>query len=81
MGLSWYCIWVSGHKLEFCVQLEPGCVAVIAQQTKTIQEGMVLTPKQVTWIITTFAQIMQNSGIKLPLRLSQYSAKEMSSLF
>lgn len=63
------------------MQLEPGCIAVVVQQTKTVQEGIVLTPNQVKWIITILTQIMQNASIRLPLRVSQYSASQMSSLF
>lgn len=64
---SWYCSWWSGCKLEFCVHLEPGCVAFIAQWIKTIQEGMVLTPDQVKWIIIVCTQIMPNAVLGYPL--------------
>lgn len=81
MRQSWYCSWWSGWKLVFCVHLEPGCVAFIAQWIKTIQEGMVLTPNQVKWSIFICTQIMQNARIRLPLGVSKYSANWMSSLF
>lgn len=81
MRQSWYCSWSSGCKPEFSVHLEPGCVAFIAQWIKTMQEGMVLTPNQVKWIIFICTQIMQSAGVTLPLGVSKYSANWMSSLF